>query len=99
MATSPKLGRDFNIAVCDHFGLKRVTALKLNHGSDEVLSVSLDIALTADDMAAIAARMGAEQRTTYTYGNTITVNSSCDKDCVQREIAKAVDALHRAGKI
>ncbi len=96
------LGNAFGMAVCKHFGLtdKKVAAdIKVNTKRDEVFSVTLDIFLTADDLAGIAKHMGAEQRTTYTFGNTITVDSSVDKDYVDRAIAKAIDALQRTGRI
>ena len=54
-----RLGREFGIALCDHFNVPagQVEVLKVHTGFDEVFSASLTIMLTADDLAAIAARM------------------------------------------
>lgn len=54
-----RLGRDFGVALCDHFNVPASQArdLKVHAGADEFFSATLTIMLTADDLAAIAARM------------------------------------------
>lgn len=50
-------GNGFGIALCDHFNLPKdqVQAdVKMNTGADQVLSVTLTIMLTADDLSSIA---------------------------------------------
>lgn len=54
------LSNDFAVAVCDHFKLPKTQATKgiqLHVRPDEVFSITLNIALTADDLAGIADRM------------------------------------------
>ena len=57
-----RLGREFGVALCDHFNLpaSQASDLKLHTGINDVFSASLTIMLTADDLAAIAARMGGK---------------------------------------
>jgi hypothetical protein len=93
------LGNAFGLAVCKHFGLsgKNVARdIKVNSKGDEVFSVTLDIFLTAEDLAGIAVHMGAEKRATHVYNSTNVFDCRCDKEAIKSEI---VDALQRAGKI
>lgn len=58
---TPKLGIDFDSAVCAYFGLpadKVIDELKLHTDRNDIFSVSLTIALTADDLRGIAEVMG-----------------------------------------
>jgi hypothetical protein len=56
------VGREFGLALCKHFGLpasKVDHKIKINASADDILSVTLDICLTADDLTAIAEHMRA----------------------------------------
>lgn len=55
-----QLGRSFNNALCEHFGVKRVLGVAVNNEPEELFSAAVDIALSADDLASIAARMGGK---------------------------------------
>jgi hypothetical protein len=55
-----RLGSDFGVALCKHFNLSTSQVLegvKVNTARAEVFSATLTIALTADDLACIAALM------------------------------------------
>jgi hypothetical protein len=57
---TPKLGYDFDNAVCAHFGLppgQVEVGIKVNTKQDEIFSVTLNIALTPDDLRKIAEHM------------------------------------------
>jgi hypothetical protein len=54
---TPQSSRNFNVALCEHFGLKCVIGLMLNHRNDEIFSVTVTMGVTAQDLADIAARM------------------------------------------
>lgn len=68
-----KIGNSFGKALCEYFALPASQVsdeVQVNTKRDEMFSVSLTIMLTADDLAAIAKRMGAgEQAKTVTIVN------------------------------
>jgi hypothetical protein len=93
-----QLSRNFNIALCDHFGLKRVTDLKINTDPDEVFSATITVALTTDDLAAIAERMGAKEGkpTVLATGGPVVTNH-ITIDAVGTQGFKATTEQIRAG--
>ena len=56
-----QISQSFNNALLNHLGLKNVVELKINNNADELFSATITIALTADDLAAVAERMGAKE--------------------------------------
>ena len=56
-----RLGNEFGLALCQHFGLPTAQTLGVlvNASRDDVFGVSIEMALTSDDLAGIAKHMGA----------------------------------------
>ena len=61
MAITPSLGHAFGMALCEHFGLPPDQVLRVTPHADrdESMHAKMEIALTADDLAGIAMRMGS----------------------------------------
>ena len=60
-----ELGRNFGCALCKHFGLDAgsvASGMEIVTDYDEIFSVKLTIALTPDDLAAIAEIMKTENQ-------------------------------------
>jgi hypothetical protein len=61
MTSKVRLGSEFGRAFCEHFGLpaNQVCKVTPHADQDEIMHAKVEIALTPDDLAGIAIRMGA----------------------------------------
>ena len=70
-----RLGDEFGLALCQHFGLPTAQTLGVlvNANRDHVFGVTIELAVTSDDLAGIAKHMGAgnpEQASITVTNNT-----------------------------